>query len=68
MANTRKDDIHVGLRDLLSTNPRGFITFSDKAELDMTFNGPSFILRNPIYIDGKALITALAVDIRLEGE
>jgi hypothetical protein len=62
VANTRKDDIHVGLRDLLSTNPRGFITFNDKAEIDVTVNGPSFILRNPIYIDGKTLITAVAVE------
>jgi hypothetical protein len=62
VANTRKDDIHVGLRNLLSTNPRGFVTFNDKAEVDVTVNGPSFILRNPIYIDGKALITALAVE------
>jgi len=61
-ANVRKDDIHVGLRDLLSANPRSFITFNDKAELDVTVNGPSFILRNPIHIDGKALITALAVE------
>lgn len=62
VANTRKDDIHVGLRDLLSTNPRGFVTFNDKAEIDLAVNGPSFILRNPVYIDGKALITALAVE------
>ena len=62
MANARKDDIHIGLRDLLSTNPRGFVTFSDKTELDVAVNGPSLILRNPIYIDGKALITALAVE------
>jgi len=62
VANTGKDDIHVGLRDLLSTNPRGFITFNDKVEIDVTVNGPSFVLRNPIYIDGKALITAVAVE------
>lgn len=62
VANTRKDDIHVGLRDLLSTNPRAFVTYNDKAELDVAVNGPSFILRNPIYIDGKTLITALAVE------
>jgi hypothetical protein len=58
----RKDGIHVGLRDVMSRNPRGFITFSDKAELDVTSHNPSFILRNPIYIDGEALITALAVE------
>jgi opacity protein-like surface antigen len=46
----------------LSPNPRGFITFSDKAELDVTAHNPSFILRNPIYIDGTALITTLAVE------
>lgn len=62
VANTRKEDIHVGLRDLLSTNPRGFITFNDKAEIDVAVNGPSFVLRNPVYIDGKALITAVAVE------
>jgi len=62
VANARKDDIHVGLRDLLSPNPRGFVTFSDKAEIDVTAHNPSFILRNPIYIDGHALITALAVE------
>jgi hypothetical protein len=62
VANARKDDIHVGLRNLLSRNPRGFITFNDKAELDVAVNGPSFILRNPIYIDGKTLVTALAVE------
>jgi len=61
-ANTRKEDIHIGLRDLLSTNPRGFVTFNDKAEIDVAVNGPSFVLRNPVYIDGKALITALAVE------
>ncbi|HLX94760.1 MAG TPA: hypothetical protein VKU37_03365 [Verrucomicrobiae bacterium] len=62
MANARKDDIHVGLRDLLSTNPRGFVTFSDKVEIDVAINGPSLILRNPISIDGKVLTTALAVE------
>ena len=62
VANARKDDIHVGLRDLLSANPRSFVTFNDKAELDVTAHNPSFILRNPVYIDGKALITALAVE------
>jgi hypothetical protein len=62
VANARKDGIHVGLRNVMSPNPRGFITFSDKAELDVTAHNPSFILRNPVYIDGKALITALAVE------
>ena len=62
VAYARKDGIHVGLRDVTSPNPRGFITFSDKAELDVTAHNPSFILRNPIYIDGEALITALAVE------
>jgi hypothetical protein len=62
VANTRKDDIHVGLRNLLSTNPRAFVTFNDKAEIDVAVDGPSFILRNPVYIDGKTLITALAVE------
>ena len=47
----------------MSPNPRGFIIFSDKAEMDVTTrNGPSFILRNPIYIDGKVLTTALGVE------
>jgi len=50
------------LRNVLSRNPRGFVTFSDKAEIDVAINGPSFILRNPIYIDGKVLTTALAVE------
>ena len=43
-------------------NPRGFVTFSDKAEIDVTAHNPSFILRNPVYGDGHALITALAVE------
>ncbi|MGB7769046.1 MAG: hypothetical protein WBN22_09380 [Verrucomicrobiia bacterium] len=62
VAYARKDGIHVGLRDVMSPNPKSFITFSDKSELDVTAHNPSFILRNPIYIDGKALITALAVE------
>lgn len=62
VANARKDDIHVGLRNVLSRNPRGFVTFSDKAEIDVAINGPLFILRNPVYIDGKTLTTALAVE------
>jgi hypothetical protein len=61
-AYAKKDGIHIGLRDLMSPNPRGFITFSDKAELDVTPRNLSFILRNPIYIDGKVLTTALAVE------
>jgi hypothetical protein len=62
VAYARKDGIHVGLRDVMSPDPRGFVTFSDKTELDVTAHNPSFILRNPIYIDGKALITTLAVE------
>jgi hypothetical protein len=62
MAYAKNDGIHIGLRDLMSPNPRGFITFSDKAELDVTPRNPSFILRNPIYIDGKVLTTALGVE------
>jgi len=62
MAYARKDDIHVGFRDLVSTNPRGFVTFGDRAELDVTAHNPSFVLRNPIYIDGVALITAFGVE------
>jgi hypothetical protein len=62
VAYAQKDGIHVGLRDVMSPDPRGFITFSDKAELDVTAHNPSFTLRNPIYIDGKALITTLGVE------
>ena len=62
VAYAKKDGIHIGLRNVMSPNPRGFITFSDKAELDVTAHNPSFILRNPIYIDGKVLTTALAVE------
>jgi hypothetical protein len=61
-ADTGKGGIHVGLRDVVSTNPRGFVTFGDKAELDVTAHNPSFILRNPFYIDGEAIITALGVE------
>ena len=61
-AYARKDSIHIGLRNIWSDNPRAFVTFSDKAEIDVSAHNPSFILRNPIYIDGKALITALAVE------
>ena len=62
VAYARKNDIHIGLRDVVSSNPRGFITFGDKIELDVTSHNPSLILRNPIYIDGAALITALGVE------
>jgi len=62
VAYAKNDGIHIGLRDLMSPNPRGFITFSDKAELDVTPRNLSFILRNPIYIDGKVLTTALGVE------
>ena len=46
----------------MSTNPRGFVTFNDKVEIDVAVNGTAFILRNPVHIDGKALITAVAVE------
>ena len=65
-AYAKKDGIHVGLRDVLSDNPRGFVTFSDKAEIDVTPRHPSITLRDPLYLDyshnRKALITALAVN------
>jgi len=65
-AYARKDSIHVGLRNLWSTNPRGFVTFSDKAEIDLTRRNPSITLRDPLYLDyhgnRKALITAVAVN------
>lgn len=65
-AYAKKDGIHVGLRDVLSDNPRGFVTFSDKAEIDVTPRHPSVTLRDPLYLDyshsRKALITALAVN------
>ncbi|HKW27909.1 MAG TPA: hypothetical protein VJT54_01120 [Verrucomicrobiae bacterium] len=65
-AYAKKDGIHVGLRNIWSDNPRGFITFSDKAEIDVTPDHPSLTLRDPLYLDysdnRKALITALAVN------
>ncbi len=65
-AHAKKDGIHVGLRNIWSENPRGFVTFSDKAEIDVTPRCPSITLRDPLYLDysnnRKALITALAVD------
>jgi hypothetical protein len=65
-AYARKDDIHVGLRNIWSTNPRGFVTFSDKVEIDVTRKNPSLTLRDPLYLNRsdnrKALITALAVN------
>ena len=65
-AYAKKDDIHIGLRNIWSTNPRGFITFSDKAEIDVTPRNPSLTLRDPLYLDysdkRKALITAVAVN------
>ncbi len=65
-AYAKKDGIHVGLRDVLSDCPRGFVTFSDKAEIDVTPSHPSITLRDPLYLDyshnRKALITALAVN------
>lgn len=65
-AYAQKDGIHVGLRNIWSDNPRGFVTFSDKAEIDVTRKHPSLTLRDPLYLDysnnRKALITALAVN------
>jgi hypothetical protein len=65
-AYAKKGGIHVGLRDIWSANPRGFVTFSDKAEIDVTPKNPSITLRDPLYLDynnnHKALVTALAVD------
>jgi hypothetical protein len=64
-AYAKKDGIHVGLRNIWSDNPRGFVTFSDKVEIDVTPRNPSITLRDPLYLDyrnnRKALITALAV-------
>lgn len=62
-ARTRKNDIHFGLRDLMSDNPMAFVTLSDKAEIDVTRKNPSFTLRNPISIDrGTELVTAVGVE------
>ncbi len=65
-AYAKKDGLHVGLRNIWSDNPRGFVTFSDKAEIDVTPRNPSITLRDPLYLDysdnRKALITALAVN------
>jgi hypothetical protein len=65
-AYAKKDDIHFGLRNLWSENPRGFVTFSDKAEIDVTPRYPSITLRDPLYLDysdnRKALITTVAVN------
>ena len=65
-AYAKKDGIHVGLRNIWSDNPRGFVTFSDKAEIDVTPRNPSITLRDPLYLDysdnRKALITAVAVN------
>ena len=65
-AYAKKGGIHVGLRNLWSDNPRGFVTFSDKAEIDVTPRCPSITLRDPLYLDysdnRKALITAVAVN------
>ena len=65
-AYARKGDVHIGLRDIWSTNPRGFITFSDKAEFDVTRKNPSITVRDPLYIDHrdkrKAFITAVGVN------
>ncbi|HUA68339.1 MAG TPA: hypothetical protein VMA13_07300 [Candidatus Saccharimonadales bacterium] len=65
-AYAKKGGIHVGLRNIWSANPRGFVTFSDKAEIDVTPNNPSITLRDPLYLDHsdnrEALITALAVN------
>ena len=66
VAYAKKDGIHVGLRNIWSDNPRGFVTFSDKAEIDVTPRNPSITLRDPLYLDysdnRKALITAVAVN------
>ncbi|MGA9780142.1 MAG: hypothetical protein WBS33_17920 [Verrucomicrobiia bacterium] len=65
-AYAKKGGIHVGLRDMWSGNPRGFVTFSDKAEIDVTPRYPSITLRDPLYLDysdnRKALITAVAMN------
>jgi hypothetical protein len=65
-AYAKKDGIHIGLRNIWSDSPRGFVTFSDKAEIDVTPKNPSITLRDPLYLDyshnRKALITALAVN------
>ena len=65
-AYAKKGGIHVGLRNIWSDNPRGFVTFSDKAEIDVTPRNPSITLRDPLYLDysgnRKALITELAVN------
>jgi hypothetical protein len=62
-AYTGKAALHLGLRDLVSPNPKGFVTFSDRTEFDLSVKGPAFIVRNPIGIDkNKSLVTALAVE------
>ncbi len=65
-AYAKKDGIHVGLRNIWCGHPRGFVTFSDKAEIDVTPSNPSITLRDPLYLDysnhRRALITALAVN------
>ena len=58
-ARARKNDIHLGLRDLGSFNPKSFVTFGDKSEMDVAANGPSFILRNPIGFEKKRSLTTL---------
>lgn len=65
-AYARKNSIHIGLRNICSDNPRAFVTFSDKAEIDVTRKNPSLTLRDPLYLDysgsRKALITAIGVN------
>ena len=65
-AYAKKGDIHFGLRNIWSTHPRGFVTFSDKVEIDVTRSNPSLTLRDPLYLNysdnHKALVTALAVN------
>ena len=62
-AHTGKVAVHPGLRDLASANPKGFVTFNDRTEFDLSIKGPAFIVRNPIAIDtSESLVTALAVE------
>jgi len=65
-AYAKNDGIHVGLRNIWSGDPRGFVTFSDKAEIDVMPRNLSITLRDPLYLDysgkRKALVTALAMN------
>ena len=61
-ARTGNTLLHFGLRNLIGSNPRGFITFRDRLEFDAAAKGPSLILRNPLGIDGSKIVTTLAAE------